>query len=502
MLIDFCKRNNMLVTNTWFKHHKRRIYTWKKPGDSARYQIDYILVKKRFRNGVKNARSYPSADIYSDHNLVMARIEVKLKKLQKRKTCQKTWCLDDIKNKKESFREYTEDQFTVGEAVEMEDRWRYFKNVITTGAKQVIGYKKKRQAKKPWVTKGMIDKMEERRKWKNDKSENSKAMYNKLNNELRRETDEACEKWWNEQCDELEELERIGRTDIMYNKVKLITRTDKKVTNSCTIIKDSRGRELTEKEDIKQRWHEYVEELYCKNDKPNEFAMNLEKEGNVVEERIGLELLDSEILEAINDMKDGKAVGADDIPAEFLKILGEKGREELIKICKDIYNTGIWPEEFLETIMVPLQKKANAVECTEYRTLSLISHASKILLKILAKRIQPKADYTNGKTQFGFKKGVGTRNAIGMLRILCERSLEFDNELFVCFVDFEKAFDRVNWVMMMDVLKKVGVDWKERRLIQNLYMNQIAKIRLEDEYSDSCVIGRGVSTVLYCIPMS
>ena len=85
MLIDFCKRNNMLVTNTWFKHHKRRIYTWKKPGDSARYQIDYILVKKRFRNGVKNARSYPSADNYSDHNLVMARIKVKLKKLQKRK---------------------------------------------------------------------------------------------------------------------------------------------------------------------------------------------------------------------------------------------------------------------------------------------------------------------------------------------------------------------------------------------------------------------------------
>ena len=63
-----------------------------------------------------------------------------------------------------------------------------------------------------------------------------------------------------------------------------------------------------------------------------------------------------------------------------------------------------------------------------------------------------------GKTQFGFRKGCGTREAIVVMRVLCERSLEHGNDVFVCFVDFEKAFDRVDWVMMMRFLKKIGVD--------------------------------------------
>ena len=75
-----------------------------------------------------------------------------------------------------------------------------------------------------------------------------------------------------------------------------------------------------------------------------------------------------------------------------------------------------------------------------------------------------------GKTQLGFRKACGTRDAIGVMRMLCERSLEFNNEVYVCFVDFEKAFDRVNWKKMMEVLKKLGVDCRNRRIISNLYL--------------------------------
>jgi endonuclease/exonuclease/phosphatase family metal-dependent hydrolase len=79
-MVDFCKRMSMVVTNTWFNQHKRRRYTWKRPGDTGRYQLDYILVRQRYRNSVKNARSYPGADIDSDHNLVMMKVVVSLKK--------------------------------------------------------------------------------------------------------------------------------------------------------------------------------------------------------------------------------------------------------------------------------------------------------------------------------------------------------------------------------------------------------------------------------------
>ena len=73
----------MVVTNTWFKQEKRRRYTWKKPGDNGRYQMDYIMMRQRCKNCVKSSCSYPGADIDSDHNLVAMRVQIKLKKIKK-----------------------------------------------------------------------------------------------------------------------------------------------------------------------------------------------------------------------------------------------------------------------------------------------------------------------------------------------------------------------------------------------------------------------------------
>ena len=84
-LVDFCRRLKKMVVNTWYEHEKRRRYTWKRPGDTGRFHIDYILAKHRYRNSVKNSRSYPRADAKTDHNLVMAKIKLKLKKLQRSK---------------------------------------------------------------------------------------------------------------------------------------------------------------------------------------------------------------------------------------------------------------------------------------------------------------------------------------------------------------------------------------------------------------------------------
>ena len=91
----------------------------------------------------------------------------------------------------------------------------------------------------------------------------------------------------------------------------------------------------------------------------------------------------------------------------------------------------------------------------------MISHASKIMLKVMARRLEQKAKYFIGKTQFGFRKGCGTREAIAVMRILCERRLEFNEELFICFVDFEKAFDRVRWTKLLEILEQIGVDWRD-----------------------------------------
>ena len=88
--------------------------------------------------------------------------------------------------------------------------------------------------------------------------------------------------------------------------------------------------------------------------------------------------------------------------------------------------------------------------------------------------------------------GLGTRETIEVMRMPSEKAIDHDNELFVCFVDFEKAFDRVEWKRMLNILKDLGVDWRDRRLICELYLNQQAVVRLGNDHTENCEVGRGV----------
>ena len=249
---------------------------------------------------------------------------------------------------------------------------------------------------------------------------------------------------------------------------------------------------LTEPDEVRNRWREYIELLYDKNGKPSLEDIGLEEEYLIEDDYKGPKLIDSEVRAAVAEMKQNKAEGVDGIPAEFWKVLSGRALKELIGLCSQMYEEGVWPTDFSRVIMIPLQKKTNAVECGDHRTISLISHASKIMLKILTKRIEAKANDLIGRNQFGFRKGCGTRDAIGVMRMICERSLEHGNGVYICFIDFEKAFDRVNWVKMMEALKYIQVDWRDRRMIQELYMNQEAVVRVADGESQPGVIGRGV----------
>ena len=95
-LIEFCKQQKMVVTNTYFKQEKRRRYTWKAPGDTERYQLDYIMVRQRYRNSVKNSHAYPGADADTDHNLVMMTAFLTLKNVKCKKKNIKRWNRENI----------------------------------------------------------------------------------------------------------------------------------------------------------------------------------------------------------------------------------------------------------------------------------------------------------------------------------------------------------------------------------------------------------------------
>jgi len=132
--------------------------------------------------------------------------------------------------------------------------------------------------------------------------------------------------------------------------------------------------------------------------------------------------LHSEVEKAISELRNNKATGDDDVPGDVLKLLGEGGLKIMTKLITTICETGEWPKDFTEVTMIALKRKPQATKCSDHRTVSLIAHTA----KILRRRLEKKVEDVLGEDQFGFRRGKGTRSAIGMLRIISEQTLEID----------------------------------------------------------------------------
>jgi hypothetical protein len=105
-----------------------------------------------------------------------------------------------------------------------------------------------------------------------------------------------------------------------------------------------------------------------------------------------------------------------------------------------------------------LKEKPKATKCSDHHTISLIAHAAKIVARVLRGRIQRKFEDILGEDHFGFRRGKGTGNAIGMLRIISEGTLDIDKDLYVDFIDWQKAFELVNCNKLMQILKGNGIN--------------------------------------------
>lgn len=463
-LLDFCEQYELTVTNTCFEMPKRRRYTWKSPGDGNRYQIDYILVKKKFMNEIKSSHSYPGYDIDSDHVLVIADYSIRFKKYKR--TNQHKWCVEKLKDKQvvAGMRELTDN------LIGNKEGWEGFKETIEVATKELIGLRKL-EPKKPWMTKEILDLIEERNKMRKQDFDRYKRVKNLITQKCRMEK----EKWMQGQYEEIQQDLNKGYTDKAYSKIKAM---QIKPRTKTSMVKNKNGDLLFELEDVCERWKEYIEELYQGEDIVNERDI-LEEESNVDVDMIGPPISKEEFNSALNDLNNGKAVGTDNIPAEILKEIGESTKGYLFKLIKEYYEEGTEPPTDLlnsKTVIIP--KKGPALDCGNYRTISLLSHTSKIMLNIIKNRIKKKIEANLGEDQFGFRSGKGTREAILALKMVLERRIGVNRKTYLTFIDLQKAFDMVDWKLLFGTMKEINLDWRDRRLIWNLYKRQETEIEV------------------------
>ena len=206
----------------------------------------------------------------------------------------------------------------------------------------------------------------------------------------------------------------------------------------------------------------------------------------------GESIMKDGIQKALKSMKDGKARGPDELPAEALKALDEHNIEIVTSLCNIIYNRGMIPTEMKHSVFITLPKKPKVMICTDFRTISLMSHVTKLLLKIIQQRMANKIDKEVSRLQSGFRPGTATREGKFNLRTICERATDVHKDVYICFIDYTKAFDHVKHFKMIDCLSEIGIDDKDLQIISKLYWEQSACVRTESGMTSEFKIKKGV----------
>ena len=156
------------------------------------------------------------------------------------------------------------------------------------------------------------------------------------------------------------------------------------------------------------------------------------------------DILECEVKWALETITTNKASGADGIPVELFQILKDDAVKVLHSICQQIWKTQQCPQDRKMSVFIPIHKKGNPKECSNYCTITLISHASKVMLKILQARLQQYVNHEFPDVQGGFRKGRGTRDQIANICWVIEKAREFQKNIYFSFIEYVKASDCVD----------------------------------------------------------
>ena len=187
-----------------------------------------------------------------------------------------------------------------------------------------------------------------------------------------------------------------------------------------------------------------------------------------------------------------KASGSDGIPVELFQILKYDAVIVLYSICQQIWKTQQCPQDWKRSVFMPIHKKGNVKECSNYHTTVLISHTSKIMLKIIQARLQQCVNHELPYIPAGLRKSRGTRDQIANIHWIIEKAREFQKNIYFCFINYTKAFDCVDHNKLWKILKEMGIPDHLTCLLRNLYAGQEETVRSGHGTTDWFQIGKGV----------
>ena len=482
LLTNFCSMNSLRINNTFFDHKWRHKITW---GNSRGQvsMIDYVITNRNVHpTQILDVRSYRTADIGSDHSLVIAKLRASAQLTKKpRPELISKFNLEAFQN--ESIKHLYKNRLSeklqemTSTPSESPDRqWENIQECITRAAEEALGKRTVNvngpKKSTPWFTPEIKELANEKRKafqkYNNNPSAEERITYKRIRNRVNSEIRKIKEGYWESFTADMEH-DLYGSQKKVWKMIKRSrSEMNEFVTNSKLAIHE---------------WERFFQQLYG-----GHTTSHSDYDHDEISD--DMQLYAEEITKEIKCLKNRKAPGPDNISNEMIKYGGPDLTSRLTDLFQTILKKCRIPEKWKESIIIPIYKKGCKADPENYRGISLLNTTLKLFTRVILSKlltyVQPKEE------QQGFRKNRSTTDAIFIMRQIVEKSIEFNNPAFLCFVDLKKAFDRVRLDDVEDCLREREVPEHLVRMIRELNSGTTARIKSTHQLSKPITLTNGI----------
>ncbi|TWW64119.1 R2DM Retrovirus-related Pol polyprotein from type II retrotransposable element [Takifugu flavidus] len=468
-ILDFCARLRLSITNTLFRHKGVHMCTWHQDALGRRSMIDFVVVSSDLRPHVLDTRVKRGAELSTDHHLVVSWLRwwgrMPDRPGRPKRVVRVCWERLAESPVRRSFNSRLRESFdhVPGEAGDIESEWTVFRASIVEAAdrccgRKVVGACRGGNARTRWWTPAVRDAVKL-------KKESYRALlacgtpeaadgYRRAKRSAATAVAEAKTRAWEEFGEAMENDFRTA-SKRFWTTIRRLRRG-----KQCTVntVYSGDGVLLTSTRDVVDRWKEYFEDL----------------------------------LNPTNTPSSEEAPGVDEIRPESLKALDVVGLSWLTRLCNIAWTSGAVPLDWQTGVVVPLFKKGDRRVCSNYRGITLLSLPGKVYSGVLERRVRRIVEPRIQEEQCGFRPGRGTVDQLYTLSRVFEGAWEFAQPVHMCFVDLEKAFDRVPRGVLWGVLREYGVSGPLIRAVRSLYDRCQSLVRIAGSKSNSFPVRVGL----------
>ena len=475
-LRDFCSYNNLRITNSYFKHKLIHKYTWE--GRGKKSIIDYVIGNEKIWPYILDTRVYRGAEADTDHYLLCSKIRLPKKYIRKQKVNKKIEKerykiqLLEQPSIKDLYKRRL-DKYLGGRVGEINIDWEYIKVAINKAAGEVLGMQRKRGPRrmKIWdenLKEAIRLKKKTYLKWIDTKKIEDHIEYKRRRAIVRKLTRVYNNKGWEEFVKRLE-YDITGAKKYGFKIFKNL-RVEERDKAKLEVIPT-------------EQWTSYYRELLTNNEDPYTNGMTNTNEWNA----ITMEELET----AMEKLKNRRAPGTDGLNMELFKYGSQKLKRRLIQLFNDIWSLGYIPNDWKIAKIINIYKNGDRNNRGNYRGISLLNTAYKIYATIIKNKLQPYAEKVILEPQCGFRKGRSCIDAIFTLKQIMEKRKEFNLPIYLLFLDYEKAYDRVRRPILWNILEEYEIPKNLINAIKSMYDN--TSITIEgDNKSKREIINQGL----------